>query len=200
MAPKVTMNQISVSAMDNNCYLLVHGDKALLVDAADDADALLALAETTGVSITGVATTHRHWDHVRALNEILAATGATHYAAAGDAAHLPAAVDVALSHGDVLRWEGLEFPVVTLRGHTPEGLVIEAEVDGTTNLFVGDSLFPGGVGRTESPEAFNSLFNDVVERVFDVYGDDTVIRPGHGKPTTVGAERGSLGEWRARGW
>ncbi|RRQ17383.1 hypothetical protein CXF35_03335, partial [Corynebacterium bovis] len=78
--------------MDNNCYLVVPGDtrragdgagngagngaEALLVDAADDADHLLALARTLGVTVTDVVTTHRHTDHVRALGDVLAATGA----------------------------------------------------------------------------------------------------------------------------
>ena len=61
--------------------------------------------------------------------------------------------------------------------------------------------FPGGVGNTDrDPERFASLIADVTSRVFDVYGDDTVVHPGHGKPTTLGAERPNLEEWRQRGW
>jgi len=68
-------------------------------------------------------------------------------------------------------------------------------------VILGHSLFPGGVGNTGGdPERFESLFTDVVERVFDVLPDDTVVHPGHGAPTTLGAERPSLGSWRDRGW
>lgn len=64
-----------------------------------------------------------------------------------------------------------------------------------------DSLFPGGVGNTDrDPERFASLFADVTRRIFDVYPDDTIVRPGHGKPTALGAERPHLGEWERRGW
>ena len=64
----------------------------------------------------------------------------------------------------------------------------------------GDHRFPGGVGKTWEPGAFEQLMGDVTSRVFDVYGDDTVVYPGHGDDTTLGAERPHLAEWRDRGW
>lgn len=63
------------------------------------------------------------------------------------------------------------------------------------------SLFPGGTGRTIGRENFESLFSDVVSRIFERYrADDAVVWPGHGKPTTLGVERPHLEEWQARGW
>ena len=79
------LKRVSVSDMDNNCYLLFCKGEGLLIDAADDAPQLLGLAAECGVRITKVVTTHAHWDHVRALGEVLAATGAVHYASALDA-------------------------------------------------------------------------------------------------------------------
>jgi glyoxylase-like metal-dependent hydrolase (beta-lactamase superfamily II) len=67
-------------------------------------------------------------------------------------------------------------------------------------VFTGDSLFPGGVGKTSSPENFTSLLNDVTERLFEPLPDATSVYPGHGHDTTLGAERPHLGEWRERGW
>ena len=182
MTAPITLHSLSVSTMDNNCYLLVSGNKGLLIDAADDAPALLALADGLGVSIETVVTTHRHADHVRALCDVLAATGATHLAPAPDAEALPAPVDRALEHG------------------TPGGLAISADIDGQRHLFVGDSLFPGGVGKTTNPEDFEQLITDVTERLFEVFPDDAIVHPGHGDGTTLGAERPHLDEWRARGW
>ena len=63
-----------------------------------------------------------------------------------------------------------------------------------------DILFPGGVGRTTSPENFTSLINDVSSRIFDKLPDDTWFYPGHGDDSTLGAERPKLDEWRTRGW
>lgn len=200
MTNTLSLHHISVSDMDNNVYLLASGGEGLLIDAADDAPAILKLAEDAGVRITAVLTTHRHWDHVRALEEVLESTGATHYAPFLDAPAIPAPADVELNHGDTIEWNGHTFPVVILRGHTPGGAALVAQVDGTTNLFVGDSLFPGGVGKTNSEGDFVRLYKDVTERVFDIYPDEAVVRPGHGESTTLGEERPKLGEWWDRRW
>lgn len=196
---ELELHQISVSEMDNNCYLLVDGEEAMLIDAADDATALLELAEQAGAKITAVLTTHRHADHVRALQEVLEATGARHYASVQDADALPAPVDVRLDDGDTITLGDSTLDVRILRGHTPGGVAVIAEIDGDTHAFVGDSLFPGGVGKTENPEEFHQLLDDATYRLFDCY-DDAIIHPGHGEPTTLAEERGSLDRWRERGW
>lgn len=189
------LKTISVSEMDNNCYLIHTEEEGLLVDAADDALGLLKMAEDAGVKITKVLTTHRHWDHVRALKDVLHHTGATHYAPYLDAPALPADVDVELNHGDIIEFGGHEIPVMILRGHTPGGAAISVKIDGKNNLFVGDSLFPGGVGKTTSESDFERLFIDVKTFIFDVFSNDTIVWPGHGKNTTIGAERPHLQEW-----
>ena len=70
----------------------------------------------------------------------------------------------------------------------------------SAHLFTGDSLFPGGVGKTASPEDFTSLLADVRDRIFTPYDDDAWVYPGHGGDTTLGAQRPHLDEWAARGW
>lgn len=197
---ELKLTSISVGEMDNNCYLLHDETEGLLIDASADAPALLTLAQEAGVQITHVLTTHRHRDHVRALSEVLDQTGATHLAPHLDAPALPAPVDIELHDGDVVHFAGHELPVAILRGHTPGGAALAARIDGKPNLFVGDSLFPGGLGKTESEGDFIRLFTDVKERIFDVYPDESIVWPGHGKPTTLGEERPKLDEWRARQW
>ena len=106
-----------------------------------------------------------------------------------------------LKNRDIVAVEGFDLTVIHLRGHTPGSVALAyAPVDGPVHLFTGDSLFPGGPGRATLPEDFNSLMDDLEKRVFGVYADDTVVHPGHGKPTTLGAERPQIPEWRARGW
>lgn len=194
------LDHVSVSSMDNNCYLISSGDQGLLIDAAAEPSTLLSMAESAAVRITDVLTTHRHWDHVGALEEVLDTTGATHWASHLDAPALPVAPDVELNDGDTLSFAGHDFPVHILRGHTPGGAAIAAEIDGEINLFVGDSLFPGGVGKTHSEGDFVRLFNDVKQKLFDVYPDSAIVRPGHGDSTTLGAERPKLDEWWERRW
>ena len=92
--------------------------------------------------------------------------------------------------------------MIGLVGHTPGSiaLVLRGTGTGPTHIFSGDSLFPGGVGKTDSPADFASLLDDVTGKIFDRFCDQTIIHPGHGDSTTLGAERPQLAQWRARGW
>ncbi|WP_420179081.1 MBL fold metallo-hydrolase [Paenarthrobacter sp. TA1.8] len=206
----VTIRSISVSEMNNNVYLLTAKSTGaqLLIDAADDLPAIQQLLQDSAADtaatpkLARIATTHQHWDHVRALPELVAVSGATTSAGADDADALPVPVDVRLGHGDVERFDGFEITAVHLRGHTPGSIAfVYQDPNGPAHIFSGDSLFPGGVGNTQKdPARFTSLLNDVSERLFDAYPDETLVHPGHGLPTTLGAERPHLEEWRARGW
>ena len=72
--------------------------------------------------------------------------------------------------------------------------------EGFPHVFTGDCLFPGGVGRTTSPESFQSLYSGVRDKLFGRLPDETWVYPGHGDDTTLGVERPHLDEWAARGW
>lgn len=203
--PALTIRKLSVSDFDNNVYLLTcrATGEQLLIDAADDAVRILDEVGAAGNGrLATVVTTHQHWDHVRALDEVVAATGATTVAGAADADALPVPVDRRIGQGDTVRCGDVSLDVVHLRGHTPGSIALAyADPDGATHLFTGDSLFPGGIGNTKNPgQSFDSLIADVTTRVFDVYDDDTWFYPGHGDDSTLGAERPHLPEWRARGW
>lgn len=204
----VTVAVTTVGSMDNNCYFLCSGGDALLIDAADDAEHLLQLADTLGVTITDVLTTHRHPDHVRALSRVLEQTGARHHAPRLDADALPAPADEVYGTDDgtpePLRLAGgvreLGATAVELRGHTPGGLAVFVELpEDAPRVFVGDSVFPGGVGQTHSPEEFHQLLDDVEQRIFTLPAG-TRIHPGHGDSTTVAEEAGKAEQWRSRGW
>lgn len=203
--PGAEVHKASVSAMDNNAYLIIDtrtGDH-LLVDAADDPARLQELleAEAATGALVGILTTHRHADHTGALAAVAARTGAPVLAGGPDADHLPVPADRHLQHGDTQRVGSLLLDVLALRGHTPGSVALALNIDGVPPLvFTGDSLFPGGVGKTGSATDFQQLLADVTERIFDVYPDETVVLPGHGDNTTLGAERPALPEWRARGW
>lgn len=188
--------------MANNVYLLRcrATDEQLLVDAAADAPRILKMVGPDGLAT--VVTTHRHWDHYRALAEVVEATGARTVAGAEDAAELPVPVDVAVSDGDRIRVGECELEVIHLVGHTPGSIaLLYDDPAGTPHLFTGDSLFPGGVGNTFGDgDAFTSLIDDVEKKVFGRLPDETWFYPGHGDDSTLGAERPHLAEWRARGW
>ncbi|MGF6886285.1 glyoxylase-like metal-dependent hydrolase (beta-lactamase superfamily II) [Nocardia sp. GAS34] len=202
--PGARIVKMSVGPMDNNSYLVqdTATGATLLIDAANEAERLL---ELVGQEVNGplalIITTHQHPDHWLALQKVAGATAAPTAAHEFDAGPLPVAPGRLLADGDTVQVGELTLEAIHLRGHTP-GSVALALTDGAghTHLFTGDSLFPGGVGRTNSPEEFTTLYGDVTGKLFDRYPDGTVVYPGHGDDTTLGAERPHLDEWRERGW
>ena len=195
--------------MSNNCYLLTcrqTGDQ-VLVDAAAEPEVLLPLV-TPGLS--NVVTTHQHWDHHRALADVVAATGAEVVVGAPDAAAVTeqTGVPVArrLEHGDVVKVGACSLEVIAIAGHTPGSVALlydDPASDGHSHLFTGDSLFPGGVGGTfgdDKAALFTQLIDEVETKIFDRLPDATWFYPGHGADSTLGAERPHLAEWRRRGY
>jgi glyoxylase-like metal-dependent hydrolase (beta-lactamase superfamily II) len=199
--PGLTISKLAVSEMANNAYLLrcTATGEALLIDAAAEPEALRALIGDA--DLRTVVTTHGHWDHHRALPEVVEATGAVTVAGTADAADLPVPVQRTVEHGDTVTVGEQTLEVVHLRGHTPGSiaLVWRGPEDAGVHVFTGDSLFPGGPGRTTNPQDFSSLMDDLEARIFPL-PDDTWFYPGHGKDSTIGVERPHIPEWRARGW
>lgn len=196
------ITKVSVGPMDNNAYLLRCHEtgEQLLIDAANEGARLLSLVGGGGLST--VVTTHRHADHWQALAEVVTATGAKAVAGAADAAHLPVR-SAGVTDGDLIRFGRCSLEVVHLVGHTPGSIALlhrDPAPDGIPHLFTGDSLFPGGPGRTTSPQDFTSLMDDLEAKVFGRLPDDTWFYPGHGKDSRLGTERPAIPEWRARGW
>ncbi|MFD3706583.1 MBL fold metallo-hydrolase [Nocardia sp. NPDC058658] len=195
--------KMSVGGGDNNVYLVQDcaTGAALLIDAANEAARLIELIEQEAAGqVRLIVTTHQHIDHWWALPEV-AGLGISTAAHELDAAPLPVTPDRLLCDDDAIVIGDLTFTVIHLRGHTP-GAIALALTDGAgrTHLFTGDSLFPGGIGKTATPADFDSLYRDVTTKLFDRYPDDTAVYPGHGADTTLGAERPHLDEWRQRGW
>jgi glyoxylase-like metal-dependent hydrolase (beta-lactamase superfamily II) len=203
--PGVSILKASVGPMDNNAYLVTCSatGETLLIDAANDPDVLIDLVRNHAPKVSLIVTSHQHFDHWQALEAVAQATGAPTAAHEIDADPLPVKPDRLLAGGDTVQIGELTFEVIHLRGHTPGSIALSLDGPATgdvTQLFTGDCLFPGGIGKTWQPGDFTQLLEDVSSRVFDVYGDSTVVYPGHGDDTTLGAERPSLADWRERGW
>jgi glyoxylase-like metal-dependent hydrolase (beta-lactamase superfamily II) len=192
--------------MSNNCYLLRCTDTGdqVLVDAAAEPKRLLELIGDGG--LTAVVTTHQHWDHHRALADVVAATGATVVAGAPDADAITeqtgVAVDRSVGDGDTVEVGTCTLRVIPVAGHTPGSIcLVYDDGSGSPHLFTGDSLFPGGVGNTQGDAVrFQQLIGDVSTKLFDTLPDGTWFYPGHGNDSTLGAERPHVAEWRDRGW
>jgi glyoxylase-like metal-dependent hydrolase (beta-lactamase superfamily II) len=196
----LTVTKVSVGPMDNNAYLLRcrHDGSQVLIDAANDAPTLIDLAGPAGLAT--VVTTHRHGDHWQALADVVTATGAASLAHTADAVGIPV-VTATVTEGDTIPVGDCALEVIHLVGHTPGSIaLLYRDPAGTAHLWTGDSLFPGGPGRTTNPRDFGSLMGDLETKVFGPLPDDTWFYPGHGKDSTLGAERAAIPEWRARGW
>lgn len=198
------IGRLQVGTMANNVYLLVDRStgECILVDAADDAPAILAMLAGRVPSL--IITTHRHADHWQALAEIVAATGAPTAAGVNDAAGIGVPTQRGLRDGDTVQVGGVPVTVTELIGHSPGSIALHfaGDSDGLTHhLISGDALFPGGVGNTwGDPAAFQGLLRDVRTKVFDRLPDSTGVYPGHGDLTTVGQERPHLDDWERRGY
>ncbi|MBA2310383.1 MAG: MBL fold metallo-hydrolase [Pseudonocardiales bacterium] len=200
----LTVTKVSVGQMDNNAYLLVcrATGEALLIDAANEPDRIADMigAGDTRPELRTIVTTHRHPDHWQALGAVAGMFEPRTVAHPADALELPLPPDDLVEHGGTVIVGEVPLEVIHLRGHTPGSIALLHRGEDGPHLFTGDSLFPGGPGKTGSPEDFASLMDDLEERVFGRLPDDTWFYPGHGDDSTLGRERLQLTEWRARGW
>jgi glyoxylase-like metal-dependent hydrolase (beta-lactamase superfamily II) len=203
--PGLTVTKMAVGPMDNDSYLLrcaETGDQ-LLIDAANDAETLLAAIGDAGLAT--VVTTHKHFDHVQALEAVVSATGATTVAHPIDAPEIPVPTQRPVEDGGTVTVGEQVLQVIHLVGHTPGSIALLYDAGGeladAPHLWTGDCLFPGGPGNTfGDTDAFVSLMDGLQGKVFGVLPDATWVYPGHGDDTTIGAERPHLAEWRERGW
>ncbi|MGH3948085.1 MAG: MBL fold metallo-hydrolase, partial [Pseudonocardiaceae bacterium] len=155
----LAITKLSVGPMDNNTYLLVckGSGEALLIDAANEPERISDLIGygQDRPTLRTIVTTHQHGDHWQALGAVAGANGSNTAAHPADADPLPVPPDFFLEHGDTVSVGDCELEVIHLRGHTPGSIaLLYRDPDGHPHLFTGDSLFPGGVGKTPSPEAF----------------------------------------------
>ena len=191
------VHRMVVGPVDNNVYVLRcrRSGEALLVDAANEHEALLQVCRTLGVR--QVVETHGHWDHIQAVPAVREA-GISVSVTAADAGMLPS-YDMLLEDEAVLTVGHLRVRTVATPGHTPGSMCFA--VEGTPLLLTGDTLFPGGPGNTSMEGGnFPTIIRSIEDRLFSRYGADTVVLPGHGASTTIGSESPHLAEWIDRGW
>jgi glyoxylase-like metal-dependent hydrolase (beta-lactamase superfamily II) len=145
-----------------------------------------------------VLETHGHWDHIQAVPAIREA-GYEVAVTALDAPKLKdVGYDVFLDDAEVIEVGDLRLDAIHNPGHTKGS--ISFAVRGTPLLFTGDTLFPGGPGNTKNEDGdFGEIIGSIERRLF-TFPDTTIVLPGHGVDTTIGAERPSLDAWIARGW
>jgi glyoxylase-like metal-dependent hydrolase (beta-lactamase superfamily II) len=180
-----------------NCYLLVApaGKQAVLIDPGDEAENILEWVAP--LQVQQIFITHGHADHVGALNTIRAALDCPVGIHSEDAKHFNLAADFYLVDRQTFDLGTVQLEVVHIPGHTPGSVALRlSEGERGRDALVGDSIFPGGPGHTENPEALRQLLDSLDRTVF-TWRDEIMLHPGHGDPTSVGAERAAFNAFRA---
>ncbi|PKW26629.1 glyoxylase-like metal-dependent hydrolase (beta-lactamase superfamily II) [Phycicoccus duodecadis] len=185
--------------VDNNVWLLGDDRQVLVVDAAHDAGAIVDAV--AGREVVALVCTHGHNDHVNAVSEVVAATGATAYLHPDDRVLWDMSQDAApgaeLADGQFFTVGDVEATVLHTPGHAPGACCLSVPALGV--LFSGDTLFQGGPGATgRSYSDFPTIVESIRTRLLELPAD-TVVLTGHGDPTTIGAEAPHLQEWLDRG-
>ena len=189
-----------------NCYIV--GDpatkQAIVIDPGGDITRVTDALQEHGLTVTAIVATHAHFDHLMAAEALRGQTGAPFYMHDADKPLLdwyeesgrmflgldlgaPPAVDTAAAEGDVLRAGAAELQVIHTPGHSPGSITLAS----AGAIFSGDTLFAGSIGRSDLPGGDTHTLLGVIKEKLFAFDDDVDVYPGHGPPTTVGAERRS---------
>jgi glyoxylase-like metal-dependent hydrolase (beta-lactamase superfamily II) len=202
---KVT--RLKLGPLETNCWIVSDDGQgpSVVIDPADDPEAIIdALG---GSVVSAIVLTHRHFDHIGAVREVIAATGAPLLCHALDADGLLTShgtggalfgfeitsprPDRLLRDGDVIEAGEVTLSVLHTPGHTPGGICLFAQDSsgGPPHLFAGDTVFAGSVGRTDFEGGDSRALSRSIAGKVAPLPEDTIVHPGHGPDTTVGRER-----------
>ncbi len=197
------INRLVVGSLSANCWIVgkeAPGD-GMVIDPGGNSDRILKAIEDSGLDIQIIVLTHGHSDHIAALHEIQDSTGALVAIHEEDADFLegrgsvssqfgisyrtPHPPDRLLHEGDIIDVGGVRFTVMHTPGHTPGGICLLTE----GRVFTGDTLFRRGIGTTIMPGTSRPQLLESIRTRLMTLPDSTIIYPGHGRETTIGAER-----------
>lgn len=197
------IHRMAVGLMETNCYIIADEktNEGAVIDPGADGSLILDKLQTLGIKLQYILLTHTHYDHIGAVAELKRNTGAKLAVSAEDAAGLTdgrwnlsayggspveaAEADILLKDGDELRLSGQTIKVLSTPGHTKGGVCFLCG----SELFSGDTLFAGSVGRSDFPGgSMDALVQSIKTKLMPLDGM-VRVRPGHGPMTTIGQER-----------
>jgi len=196
----LAVDRYELGQIGTNCYVVRTergAPEAVVIDPGDDPSDLRLEIARMGVGVAGILVTHTHYDHIGAVADLAEATGAPVYISEVEAPVLARPDDyypghgirpwdtvVGLSGGEQIDLAGICFETVNVPGHSPAHVAFHAEGE----LFSGDLLFAGSVGRVDLPGADWDTLLASVRMLAERLPPETVVHPGHGPETTLGVE------------
>ena len=192
---QIQIQRLSLGPFGTNSYILrcMKTGEGAIIDAPGDSDKVLEALK--GINPKIILMTHDHMDHVGALTELKSSLNIPVAAHPSDTRGLPLSPDKMLEDGEIINIGEIALKVIHTPGHTPGSVGFL-----TGRYFLaGDTLFPGGPGKTRSPEALGQILETLTNKVF-ILPDETEVHPGHGDSTTLGKERPAFEAFKAKGY
>ena len=180
----IQIERLELGPFGTNAYILTcqQTGESVLVDAPGEAEKILE--QLKGTNPKYILMTHDHMDHVGALSRVKSELKIPLLAHSSDSAGLPSPPDNLLNDGDVVSFGKIQLKVLHTPGHTPGSLCF---LKGRY-LISGDTIFPGGPGKTGSPTALKQIIESITSKIFKL-PDETEVYPGHGDSTTLEKEK-----------
>jgi hydroxyacylglutathione hydrolase len=203
MDEKPIIKRLVVGSLSANCFIAgkESSGEGIVIDPGGNGDEIYRTITETGLDIKVIVLTHGHSDHIAALYDVQDKTGAEVAIHIEDADFLeghgsfssqfgisyktPHPPDRLLREGDEIKISGMSFKVIHTPGHTPGSICLLTE----HGVFTGDTIFRRGIGTTLMPGSSRPQLLDSIKKKLMILPDDTIIYPGHGRETTIGAER-----------
>ncbi len=190
---------------ETNCYVIIDETqkKAMVIDPAGEVPKIIEILDTLGAELVYIYLTHCHADHINGVNELKKEKGGKVLIHRKGRENLENRVPVLAEYiglppiyvkedsivddDDILHVGDLEFRVIYTPGHTDDGTSLYCEKE--EMLFSGDTLFKGAWGRVDLPTSdFDSIMNSIIKKLL-ILPENTIVYPGHGKPTRIGDEK-----------
>jgi len=189
----IQIERLELGPFGTNAYIVIcqKTRDSVLIDAPAEASTIMDRLKSTNPKY--ILLTHNHMDHIGALAELQARLKVPLAAHALDAGNLPSPPEMLLSDSDTVSFGNLKFEVLHTPGHTPGSLCFKVGC----YLISGDTIFPGGPGKTRSPADFKQIIKSITEKLF-VLPDDTQIYPGHGDSTVLKKEKDEFAVFSSR--